>query len=688
LIGIHFFYRNPASRNFEREKPRFKAELESVTHHPLLFTRPKVNVIDKTKGAKAESEASADPLSDPLSSPMSDPLSSPAKFSDPLSSEFKAPPRVEATSPTPLNTMTTKSTSSSASSGSLPGWDSKKLEIRKEYAFTGSVTMTSTAFSDSGAEEAINTRKVDKYEQRLANLEKKLAAQEGEGASSQISMTLKEFEDHITRLHQELKTSWSRDERVNALRLATHISKLLNEIHNPLFYPSMFIFITDILQEFSHMVFTRLHTKAEEALNEGSDLSTKSKKANMKKLAADFTSADVPASVKETGRNWLYKVSCIKELVGRIYMEISLLSVYRFLTDTDFPMIMNRLSSMIRGIGSPLIAFYARLYLVNISQIVAPQYTQHLLTLFQDMLFTMSTLKEPGYAEELLKRYSITVSQYAYLLSPAISWVLQIVMKYFPQKEHFQSFLSLYRDCTSNNSLVLKHILDHCDGNHFLPHAINGILTLIKNSDIVCAQPTDLMIALGKQLLKIPLPEEQRLPVLNEVWKTVSKGNDMVAYIRCCHVWLQIVMKYYTERELMILLGSLTSKLSQTIITSSGVTSSAGGTTSGAGTLDQETYEKVSVQVENILRSLLSNGMVGGDAGDAPAAANAEQTNYTGLILTSEYFLKIMDVFKGARKVQLCRVSMLYSIETNYFSDLFACMIVGCVGIIPCRECK
>jgi hypothetical protein len=61
-----------------------------------------------------------------------------------------------------------------------------------------------------------------------------------------------------------------------------------------------------------------------------------------------------------------------------------------------------------------------------------------------------------------------------------------------------------------------------------------------------------------------PPPEEQRLQLLNDVWKVVSKSTDILAYVRCSYAWLDLVQRYYSEREMYVLLGNLALRLEET----------------------------------------------------------------------------------------------------------------------------
>lgn len=128
----------------------------------------------------------------------------------------------------------------------------------------------------------------------------------------------------------------------------------------PQFYPSMFVNLTEILDTFGTLVFERIKTKSEEQ-----SASQAGRGQPKVRVPADFVASDISSEAKETCRNWFYKTACIRELLPRLYIEISLLRCYRFLSDSEYPSLLKRLAHIIRGIGDPMVALYARCYLVR-----------------------------------------------------------------------------------------------------------------------------------------------------------------------------------------------------------------------------------------------------------------------------------------------------------------------------------
>lgn len=77
-----------------------------------------------------------------------------------------------------------------------------------------------------------------------------------------INLTQQEYQFRIEQLNQELVHAWKTDQRVRSLKIAIQCSKLLADTSVLQFYPSQFVFITDILDIFGNLVYTRLRTKA------------------------------------------------------------------------------------------------------------------------------------------------------------------------------------------------------------------------------------------------------------------------------------------------------------------------------------------------------------------------------------------------------------------------------------------
>jgi len=98
----------------------------------------------------------------------------------------------------------------------------------------------------------------------------------------------------------------------------------------------------------------------------------------------------VPESAKETCRNWFFKIASIRELLPRFYVETAILQCYSFLATDEYNRAFTRLAAMVRGVGDPLVAAYARCYLCRVGMLVAPSIRDHLMPCFDDLLLTFT----------------------------------------------------------------------------------------------------------------------------------------------------------------------------------------------------------------------------------------------------------------------------------------------------------
>jgi len=88
---------------------------------------------------------------------------------------------------------------------------------------------------------------------------------------------------------------------------------------------------------------------------------------------------------------------------------------------------------MIRGIGNPLIAVYARCYLCRVG--LALNKTSDFKFVkenFHDFLFTYQQLFESTVQNELVKQ-NVTLHSYLNLYSPALDWIMQVLVATLPE---------------------------------------------------------------------------------------------------------------------------------------------------------------------------------------------------------------------------------------------------------------
>lgn len=609
----------PLACNYEVRRQKDKADSSTAIQHPLQPREaPKLPVVtvvtslapsSSSKNVKsAPMDAGLDPLSAMIMDPLSDPLSAMLMADSACNANSAAGGRSEevlaqvaADQRRQENEVAREDDLVALRNELHIGWEKRKKQIYSEYKVTGSITMSSAAYNDfdgSGVDDGSRTRIMDKYSQRLAALEQRKLNKDT------VIITQAQFEAHVHKLHKDLEIAWSREERQQSLKIVIQLAKLLVDTQHPQFYPCMFVLVTDILEKFSDMVYNRLREKAEDTLGVG-------------KLPTDFNLDLVPVSARETCRNWFYKVAHIVELLPRLLVEITLLKCYRFLTATEYPQILARLGSIARGLGDPLVSTFARAYLMHTASTVINQDEVGKLgfVMAQDLMYSFKMLRDTHHQIELV-RCGIPEDQYVRLMSPGVQWVMKQVGKN-ATKELFQNILHHYRQ-HCNDAMVLGHIIEAFNGSHYA-HGALGMVSLIKSAIESYKTTVDVFADLGKQLAAFPPPEEQRIQVLNEVWRVVSKsggGGKITSYVLCSAAWMDLVQRHYSERELLVLLSDLTTKLTD---------------------VEGEMPDTVLRVLENLLSSLIS-----------------KTGSFGATVLTSDHLLKIMDMFKGTRKVSLC----------------------------------
>ncbi|CRK98610.1 CLUMA_CG011946, isoform A [Clunio marinus] len=418
---------------------------------------------------------------------------------------------------------------------SIESWSSRRAVILNKYTTSERLSI---ATSFLGGENVIkNQSTVEKVKHRLEQLD------DFQDIHYMQNLTQQEYMAKIQLLNSELVAAWRTDQRVKSLKIAIQCSKLLADPSSVMqFYPSKFVLITDILDIFGKLVYDRLKSKSE----------------NEKSLPENFSPDMIPESAKETCLNWFYKIASIRELLPRLYVEMCLIRCYKFINPKEIDQSLQRISKMIRGVGDPLVAAYARCYLIRIGISVSNN-REYMKETFVDFLATYQTIFITGIRAELLKQ-NMSLSVYLSLYTPALDWIVQN----FSSNASDITLEDILNQCSEkkNNSLLLMTIL-HSFRPEFLSfHSIElvGILADATNEGISRGA---LFRQLGNILSLFPPPLDQRLMVLNEAWKTINTITNISDYISCVELWSQYVAANFDTEIINKFLGDILIRVTQ-----------------------------------------------------------------------------------------------------------------------------
>jgi len=532
-------------------------------------------------------------------------------------------------------------------SSDLANWDVYKKKILRDFTVEGTLRLGASfmtdavEFDESGgaAGKAVDLRAKSRLQQLEAAAEKGRAAAGGGAGTTDMSQS--EYTAKIESMHSALQKAWANDEKVAALKMAIKCAKMLGDTRLPQFYPSMFVMLTEVLECFGDLVFQRIKTKADQ----------------YEPLKAGFTAEDVHDEAKETCRNWFFKTACIRDLLPRLYIEVALLRCYRFLSGAvELPRLLSRLGSIVRGLGDPLVAVYARCYLMRAGERahrdVSPrsftlamssgkgeddeELEDHLrapaLSLLNDYLFSFQEFGTPKVKDKLA---AVEGGYDAWLRAhlPAVQWVVRAVGRN-ASTETFTQVLHKY-NAHCKAALVLKAIVRAFSGAHYGTKAGAMVALAKQASEGGGVTSVNLFEALGSAFATHPPPKDQRLPVLNEVWRVVARCDDLSSYVACAATWLDVLLRHYSEPEILVLLADLANHVSA----ASAAASAGDGESAKA-------LEGIGRHLEHLFSALIAHA---GGKGSGGAGLGV------GGILTSEHLHKLLDTFKPARKVEICK---------------------------------
>uniref|UniRef100_A0A8C3V0R1 VPS35 endosomal protein-sorting factor-like n=1 Tax=Catharus ustulatus TaxID=91951 RepID=A0A8C3V0R1_CATUS len=510
------FLRHARARNYVSESEVCKLEsvpLDFGDYHPLkpiTVTESKTKKMTRKGSTSSTSSSSSSSMMDPLSSVLdgTDPLSLFAAAADPVTTDGARRKR-------------DKDESSAVGSDFEP-WSSKRGEILARYTTTEKLSINLYMGSEKGKATTTGSAVSEKVRTRLEELDD---LEEG-SQKELLNLTQQDYMNRIEELNQSLKDAWSSDQKVKALKIVIQCSKLLSDTTVIQFYPSKFVLITDILDTFGKLVYERILSMCVD---------------NRVSLPDNFSPESVNDTAKETCLNWFFKIASIRELIPRFYVEAAILKCNKFLSKTGISECLPRLTSMIRGIGDPLVAVYARAYLCRVGMEVAPQLKESLNKNFFDFLLTFKQIHGDTVQNQLVVQ-CVEIPLYLTLYSPAIDWILQCIAYHAP-------------DCC-DDALLLNSVMSAFRAEFIAARSMDFI-AMIKECDESGFPKHLLFRSLGLNLALADPPENDRLQILNEAWKVITKLKNPQDYINCAEVWVEYTCRHFTKREVNTVLADV-----------------------------------------------------------------------------------------------------------------------------------
>jgi len=335
-----------------------------------------------------------------------------------------------------------------------------------------------------------------------------------------------EFVQQMEDLHNTMRTCWGTEQRVQSLKYVIQCLKTLSDTSVIEFYPSKFILVTDLLDSFVQLVFDRLKSKC-----------------------AKFPE-EIPEDTIEVCRNWFNKIASIRELIPRFYIESAMLSCNVFMNEFNVKDTIVRLSQTIRGIGDPLKAAYARMYLAKciginnqFNETLSKETYEEFISVFGDV------------GEDIIKYIpGFSLLDYVHLFRPVSDWIILCLTRHTTEK----NVLERFEECQkmSQNGVIIESFLSLMSPSIISGHTMKVIdvaLTPQTNS----AMTRGLVVSLGRCLLSCNQSIGEKLQILNTVWKVISTLPSLTDYIQCAEVWTQFTAINFGSKEVGKLLNDI-----------------------------------------------------------------------------------------------------------------------------------
>lgn len=508
-------------RNFELDAIKYESKLTPILkdQDPLKVDLSNLDAIKKKKQAKKNvvyQKAENNPLENPnFTLKKNDSKSSLNSTSSTSSSSTILPYNAKVVDYSQLQYSLIVNKNFSEDASMEKTWQSLKKNLNDLFCNNFEMQVKSL-YSFDFSESMEKNYKIEKGRTRMDQLEK---PEEDDNIA-----TAGEIVKKLEILKKEMLQRWEREEKVGTLKIIIQCAKILNDVSTPKFYCQKFLILSEFIDNFGKLVYERI-----------------CKIAFGSKQTVDFSKIN-PNTGNQTARdvcmNWIMKTCCIRELLPRIYIDISFLGMFKFImTDEEIEQKILNISQMIRGISHPLIAFYASMYLTKIVLTIYPKTKQFLFILLQN-------LSKFEIDEKLMKKLGyegMTVEELKKVIDPCVEWITYCVSRNMTPKD-FKILIKIY-DASKNYSLFKSIIIHSLPRFLFNDQIVQYIFTCfdIYNN----YESSFLCYLISQKILITDNPLDGKYIAI--MWDKIKNCKDRELFIDCCSLLGEVLIKFHNE---------------------------------------------------------------------------------------------------------------------------------------------
>lgn len=277
---------------------------------------------------------------------------------------------------------------------------------------------------DEDEETLSNQYKISKGRTRLDELDKPKSKNSTSvnGSNNYDVLTSGEYVQKLEALKNEMLQKWQDKDKVGSIKIIIHCTKILNDVSTPNFYCHKFLNITEILENFSNLIYERIFElafpdKALDAKNNNTSIHNKN---------FIISPSIVNSKAKDICSNWIYKCCCIRELLPRIYIDIVFLKINRFLKlESEIEEYIISIARKIAGISHPLISFYLSAFFTKTVLLLYPNNKDFI-------LFLLELLIKYKLDDNLIKKFkyeNISIYEFRTFVEPCVEWLIYCLSK-------------------------------------------------------------------------------------------------------------------------------------------------------------------------------------------------------------------------------------------------------------------